>query len=75
MTCIEVYYYLPLQDYLLFKSLGQEMKSKKEENEIFPVAPNPSKGWMVDSETEWVSLDDDSSNKDRDFGSAFPWKP
>jgi len=55
--------------------VGQEMKSKKEENEIFPVAPNPSKGWMVYSETEWVSLDDDSSNKDRDFGSAFPWKP
>jgi hypothetical protein len=32
---------------LIFKSLGQEMKSKKEENEIFTLDSHAASGWLV----------------------------
>ena len=51
------------------------MNSKSDENEILSIAPHPAKGWLVYSETERFSLDDDSSHKDREFSSAFPRKP
>lgn len=42
--------------------MGQGEKSKREEDEIFGIAPHTSKGWLVYSQTDRITSNHGSSN-------------